>query len=167
MDNYIPLNIVALGARGVKNQKQLSDIFYRSVITGVNRVATTANYRSDLAKAATKYSPWVAKKITEAAGVVFGPIALASDLYEKGLKLLIERLGYSNIDYLVGSEILRQLVGLDFTHFDQYSDEKKKHFREQAINYMVERQKKTNKDILVDGHSTLYNPMNGVFCIVL
>ena len=61
------------------------------------------------------------------------------------------------IDYLIGSSILRQLVGDDFINFDNYPEERKQYFREQAIRYMEERQNQIQKDILVDGHTTLYN----------
>lgn len=82
-ENFIPVNVVVLGARGVGNQRQLSEIFYRSVITGVNQVAKASGFKNEVAKAVARYSPWVARKITEAAGVVFGPVALASEVSEK------------------------------------------------------------------------------------
>jgi adenylate kinase len=66
------------------------------------------------------------------------------------------------IDYLVGSNILRQLVGEDFVHFDQYPDDRKQYFREQAIKYMEQRQLEMQFDILVDGHTTLYNSDTGL-----
>lgn len=103
-DRFIPVNVVVLGARGVGNQRQLSEVFYRSVITGVNRVAKASGFKNDVSKAAARYSPWLARKITEAAGVVFGPVGLASELSERGVKWLVDRLGYSNIDSLVGSK---------------------------------------------------------------
>lgn len=65
------------------------------------------------------------------------------------------------IDYLIGSSILRQLVGEDFINFDKYPNDRKQYFREQAIRYMVDRQVQTQKDILVDGHTTLYNQETG------
>ena len=61
------------------------------------------------------------------------------------------------IDYLIGSSILRQLVGEDFINFDKYPEDRKQYFREQAIRSMEERQSQIQKDILVDGHTTLYN----------
>jgi Cdc6-like AAA superfamily ATPase len=105
-DKYIPVNVVALGARGVRDPRQLSEVFYKSVILGVNRVARASGFKNELAQAAARYAPWVARKITEAAGVVIGPIALASDLSENGVKWLVKHLGYSNIDSLLGSKDL-------------------------------------------------------------
>ena len=105
-DNYVPVNVVALGASGVRDPRQLSEVFYKSVILGVNRVAKASGLKNELAQAAARYAPWVARKITEAAGVVIGPIALASDLSENGVKWLVKHLGYSNIDSLLGSNVL-------------------------------------------------------------
>ena len=68
----------------------------------------------------------------------------------------------SGIDYLIGSNILRQLVGPEFDNFDHFPEERKKFFREQSILSMIERQNKLKKDILVDGHTSLYNPNSGV-----
>ena len=105
-DKYVPINVVVMGARGVRDPMQLSDLFFKSVILGVNRVAKASGLKKDLAAAAARYAPWVARKITETAGVVIGPIALASDLSENGVKWLVKHLGYSNIDALLGSKDL-------------------------------------------------------------
>jgi len=105
-EKYVPINVVVLGARGVTDPLQLSDLFYRAVIIGINRVANASGYKKDLAAAAARYAPWVARKITEAVGVVIGPVALASDLSEKGVDWLVEHLGYKNIDALVSSKDL-------------------------------------------------------------
>lgn len=65
-----------------------------------------------------------------------------------------------HIDYLIGSDILRQLVGEHFNNFDYFPEEEKQMYRKKAIEYMINRQKETNKDILVDGHTSLFNPVN-------
>ena len=62
-----------------------------------------------------------------------------------------------HIDYLIGSQVLRSLVGLEFDNFDSFPDGEKKRFREEAIAFMIKRQYEMKKDILVDGHTTLYN----------
>jgi len=105
-NKYIPINVVVLGARGVTDPLKLSDLFYKSVILGINRVAAASDFKKELTQAAARYAPWVAKKITEAAGVIIGPIALASDLSEKGVRWLVKHLGYSNIDTLISSKDL-------------------------------------------------------------
>ncbi|MCP6719087.1 MAG: AAA family ATPase [Patescibacteria group bacterium] len=65
-----------------------------------------------------------------------------------------------NIDYLIGSQILRELVGSRFDNFDYFPEDKKKKYREKAIEYMIKRQNENHKDILVDGHTSLYNLIN-------
>lgn len=99
---FLPLNVCVSGARGVTNLNQLSDLFYRSVLLSAARITKTPKQRrDDILKATGKYAPWVARKLTEAAGLVFGPAALASDLSERGMKWLVERLGYSSVDSLI------------------------------------------------------------------
>ncbi len=74
------------------------------------------------------------------------------------IKAILEEI--PNIDYLIGSQILRQLVGPRFDNFDYFSEEEKQKYREKAIEYMTKKQNETQKDILVDGHTTLYNPIS-------
>ncbi|MHA1342011.1 MAG: AAA family ATPase [Promethearchaeota archaeon] len=62
------------------------------------------------------------------------------------------------IDFLIGSRVLKQLVGNDFNNFDKFPEEKKQYFRREAIRYMENLQARNKKDILVEGHTTLYNP---------
>jgi len=65
-----------------------------------------------------------------------------------------------DIDYLIGSQILRKLVGDRFKNFDFFPEEEKQLYREKAIEYMINRQNEIKKDILVDGHTSLVNPEN-------
>ena len=95
-----------MGARGIKDQMQLSDLFFKSVILGVNRVAKASGFKKELVQAAGRYVPSVARKITESTGVTIGPIGLASDLSENGIKWLIKHVGYTNIAALLGSKNL-------------------------------------------------------------
>ena len=74
------------------------------------------------------------------------------------IKKILEEI--PNIDYLIGSQILRQLVGVRFDNFDYFPEAEKQKYREKAIEYMIERQNEIQKDILVDGHTTLYNPIS-------
>lgn len=105
-EKYLPINVGVTGAKGIESSSQLSDLFYKSVILGVNRVARSPGLKNNILKSANRYAPWVAKKIVEAVGIVFGPAALASDLAEKGVKYIVGRLGYSNIDTLIASKNL-------------------------------------------------------------
>ena len=72
------------------------------------------------------------------------------------IKSILEKIPH--IDYLIGSQILRQLVGAKFKDFDYFPEDEKQFYRKQAIKFMIDRQKKTKKDILVDGHTSLFNP---------
>ena len=103
-DDCIPVNVVVLGARGVSNPQELSDLFYRSVIVGVNQVTKAGRLKAEFEKAVARYAPWVARKITEVVGAVFSPAVFASDLSEKSVRWLIERLGYSSTDSLIASK---------------------------------------------------------------
>ncbi len=104
--DHIAVNVLVSGAKGIQSARQLSDLFHRSVILGVSRIAGSAAMERRVARSAGRYAPWVARKITEGAAVVFAPAALASDAVEKGVKWLVERLGYSNIDSLLSSRNL-------------------------------------------------------------
>ena len=74
------------------------------------------------------------------------------------IKKILEEI--PNIDYLIGSQILRQLVGVRFDNFDYFPEAERQKYREKAIEYMIARQNEIQKDILVDGHTTLYNPIS-------
>lgn len=66
-----------------------------------------------------------------------------------------------NIDFIIGSDVLKILVSddeRDFSLFDNFPEDLKQTYRENTINYMIQRQKEIKKDILVDGHTTLFNP---------
>ncbi len=106
ISDHFAANVVVSGAKGIQDARQLSDIFHRSVILGVSRVADSSAMKQRVTGSAGRYAPWVAKKITEGAGIVFGPAALASDAVEKGVKWLVDRLGYSSIDSLLASRSL-------------------------------------------------------------
>lgn len=106
VERKMPVNIVVSGARNVEKSSQLSDLFYNALIVGVSRVAKASRLKDGFQRAASRYAPWVAKKMVETAGIFFGPISLASDLAEKGMKKLVDRLGYSNIDSLIASRNL-------------------------------------------------------------
>ncbi|MHA1758141.1 MAG: AAA family ATPase [Promethearchaeota archaeon] len=72
--------------------------------------------------------------------------------------LLRSVLPLPNIEYYTGSQILKKLVGKDFYKFDYFSNERKEYFRKKAIQFLWDRQSQNGKDILIDGHVTLFNP---------
>jgi len=65
------------------------------------------------------------------------------------------------VDYVVGSAILRELAGSAFARFDSLPPEEKQRYREDAIRWMETRQERIGRHILCDGHTTLLNPSTG------
>jgi predicted transcriptional regulator len=102
--NAIPLNIVVSGAMTANNPKELADNFHRALLLGVGRLAMAKNRKKEILDGLKRYAPWVAKKATEAVGIIFGPVALASDLAEKGVKWLVKKFDYENIEALLTSK---------------------------------------------------------------
>jgi len=64
----------------------------------------------------------------------------------------------NNFEFIVGSEILHDLVGEDFKNFDYFTEEKKQYYRQEAILKFTAIQESTKKHIVIDGHIILYNP---------
>lgn len=67
-----------------------------------------------------------------------------------------------DVDYIVGSAVLRKLAGDDFARFDHLPAATKKRYREDAITWMEERQSCIGKHILCDGHTSLLDESTGV-----
>ena len=99
----LPIKITVRGAKASSNIKELEDAFYRSVISGVLEVAELKKKEGRLKEGTQKYAPWIGRKITEAFSIVFPPIALASDLAEKGIKWLVSRLKQTDIEAILTS----------------------------------------------------------------
>jgi adenylate kinase len=66
-----------------------------------------------------------------------------------------------HLDYIVGSAVLRELAGADFARFDHLPAEVKQRYREDAITWMEERQRREGKHILCDGHTALLDESTG------
>ena len=66
-----------------------------------------------------------------------------------------------DIDYIVGSAVLRELAGADFARFDHLPPEVKEQYRHDAITWMQERQARVGKHILCDGHTALLDESTG------
>ncbi len=75
------------------------------------------------------------------------------------IKSIIHELPH--IDYVVGSAVLRELAGADFARFDHLPPTTKRHYREAAIMWMVERQNREGRHILCDGHVSLLDESTG------
>lgn len=71
-----------------------------------------------------------------------------------------------NVEFIIGSTVLKELVGEKFSNFDYFSVEEKEFYRKKAIQFFENKQKSSQKKILIDGHVTLYNPKNGMVEVV-
>jgi len=99
----IPITITVKGAKAASNIKELEDAFYRSAISGVWEVSQFKKKEGRLKESTQKYAPWIARKITEAFGIVLPPLALASDVAEKGIKWLVGKLNQPDIETILTS----------------------------------------------------------------
>jgi len=99
----MPVTITVKGVKSSSNVRELEDAFYRSVISGVLRVAEFKKKESRLKGDAKKYAPWVGRKITEAFSLVLPPLALTSDLAEKSIKWLVNRFRQTDIQSILTS----------------------------------------------------------------
>ena len=72
----------------------------------------------------------------------------------------------NNVEFIIGSNVLRHLVGKDFHKFDSFPENQKEYFRKEAIKTLKRIQEETKKDLLVDGHVVLYNPTSSKVEIV-
>jgi DNA-binding MarR family transcriptional regulator len=99
----IPVTITVKGAKAASNIKELEDAFYRSVISGVWEVSQFKKKEGRLRESTQKYAPWIARKITEAFGIIFPPLVLASDVAEKGIKWLVSKLNQPDIETILTS----------------------------------------------------------------
>lgn len=100
---FIPLNVIVSNAHGAQTSDAIADLFYRAVILSVVRASKEIAIKEEFIQAAKRYAPWVAKRITELAGVVFPPIATAASLANKSLVALTEQSGNKNIDSILSS----------------------------------------------------------------
>ena len=76
------------------------------------------------------------------------------------VRRVIPRVPY--IDHIVGSAVLRELVGPEFARFDHLPPRVKQRYRESAIDWMKRRQTQTGRHILCDGHTSLLDESTGV-----
>jgi len=102
----MPVTITVKGVKSSSNVRELEDAFYRSVISGVLRVAEFKKKESRLKEDAKKYAPWVGRKITEAFSLVLPPLALTSDLAEKSIKWLVNRFRQTDIQSILTSSTI-------------------------------------------------------------
>ncbi|MCL5949751.1 MAG: winged helix-turn-helix domain-containing protein [Candidatus Bathyarchaeota archaeon] len=102
-DPIIPITITVKGANTASNIKELNDVFFRSVLSGILDISTFKRRENTLKEGIKKYAPWVAGKMTEVASIVFPPLGLASDASEKGVKWLVGQLHKPDIESILAS----------------------------------------------------------------
>lgn len=66
-----------------------------------------------------------------------------------------------DVDYVVGSAVLRELAGPEFARFDHLPPTVKQRYRENAIEWMETRQARVGKHLLCDGHTALLDESTG------
>jgi len=97
------------GVRGVgkttaSSLKELEDAFYRSVIAGVIQTSYFKKREKRLKEAASKYAPWLARKITEGLSLFAPPLVLASEIAERSTNWLVGRIKKPDIQSLLSSK---------------------------------------------------------------
>jgi DNA-binding MarR family transcriptional regulator len=102
----LPISVTVKGAKSASNIRELEDAFYRSIILGVWSTSQLKEKHNKLKETAQKYAPWITRKILEASSIIFPPLILASDVCEKGLKWLINKLNKPNIESIITSKDL-------------------------------------------------------------
>jgi Cdc6-like AAA superfamily ATPase len=99
----IPITVTVKGANTASTIKELNDVFYRSVLSGILYVSQFKRRENTLSESTKKYAPWVAGKMTQALGIAFPPLGLASDAAEKSMKYLIKQLHKPDIESILAS----------------------------------------------------------------
>lgn len=66
-----------------------------------------------------------------------------------------------HVEYVVGSAVLRELAGPEFARFDHLPPDVKRRYREDAITWMEDRQRREGRHILCDGHTSLLDESTG------
>jgi len=102
--HILPVNVVVAGAKSASSLKELEDTFYRSVIAGVIQTSYFKKREKRLKEAASKYAPWLARKITEGLSLFAPPLVLASEIAERSTKWLVGRIKKPDIQSLLSSK---------------------------------------------------------------
>ena len=99
-----PVNVVVSGARSASSLKELEDAFYRSVIAGIVQTSYFKRREKRLKEAASRYAPWLARKITEGLSLFAPPLVLASEIAERSTKWLVGRIKKPDVQSLLSSK---------------------------------------------------------------
>jgi DNA-binding MarR family transcriptional regulator/Cdc6-like AAA superfamily ATPase len=105
-ERLLPVTVTVKGTKAASNMNELEDVFYRSVIAGIAQTSYFKRREPRLREAAARYAPWIAGKITETIGIIFPPLALASDLSARSVKWLVNKVKKPDIQSLITSRDL-------------------------------------------------------------
>lgn len=158
----MPITITVKGAKAATNIKELEDAFYRSVISAVLEVAEFKKKESRLKEGVQKYAPWIGRKMTEAFSVVLPPLALASDLAEKGIKRLVSRLKQPDIETILASKTTdtRHVADILIDHIEKAGT---------LAIFAIDELDKVNSDTLLsdffDGNQTWFQGKRGIMSL--
>jgi len=103
VERPLPVVVEVTGASAAENLDALQQFFYRAIISGIARVGLQRNRLELAKKIAERYGPRVGRKITEAAALIFPPVALAAEGVEQVLKGVLGRLHVKELDILLSS----------------------------------------------------------------
>ena len=98
---FLPVVVSVKGSRSVDTLRELEDRFYQSVLQSLLGAAGLRDRFERAKRMARSYAPWVAAKAVEAAGLVFPPAFLASDVVKREVGKLLDRTGLKQPERLV------------------------------------------------------------------
>jgi predicted transcriptional regulator len=158
----IPITITVKSANTASNIKELNDVFYKSVLSGILEISEFKRRENTLREGTKKYAPWVARKMTEGLSIAFPPLALASDLSEKGMKWLVGQLHKPDIESILSSSDTnaRHTVDILIRHLEENGA---------FLVYVIDELDKVNSDTLLsdffDGNQAWFQDKQGIISL--
>jgi Cdc6-like AAA superfamily ATPase len=158
----IPVTITVKGANTATTMKELNDVFYKSVLCGLLEISEFKRRENTLREGTKKYAPWVARKMTEGLSIAFPPLALASDLSEKGIKWLVGQVHKPDIESILSSTDTdaRHAVDILIRHLEENGA---------FLVYVIDELDKVNSDTLLsdffDGNQAWFQGKQGIISL--
>ena len=162
-DTIIPITVTVKGANTASNiKKELNDVFYRSVLSGILDVSKFKRRENSLTEGTRGTLLGVARKMTEALSIVFPPLGLASDASEKGMKWLIGQLHKPDIESILASTETdtRHVVDILIRHLEETGA---------FLVFVIDELDKVNSDTLLsdffDGNQAWFQGKQGIISL--
>ena len=158
----IPITITVKGANTASNMKELNDVFFKSVLSGILDVSQLKRRENTLKESTKKYAPWLARKMTEGLSLAFPPLALASELSEKGMKWLVGQLHKPDIESILSSSDAdaRHAVDILIRHLEENGA---------FFVYVIDELDKVSSDTLLsdffDGNQAWFQGKQGIISL--